>query len=144
MDDHHFLHANGHLSLINPLFWTNSMARSGQDCYINHHSLNDSHHQQGAKGRCCAVAALQRALQGLQDVPPYGLREVLAWSPRMRLIKNGVVSCCLFQRQRWQQTLTPNGAKALYLSLSPKGNHCLAFGCSDVGDSEGVCALLEA
>lgn len=104
---------------------------------------NDSH-QQGAKGRCCAVAALQRALQGLQDVPPYGLREVLAWSPRMRLIENGVVSCCLFQRQRWQQPLTTNGAKALYLSLSLKGNHRLAFGCSDFGDSEGVCALLEA
>eukprot|EP00913_Durusdinium_trenchii_P030744 g28796.t1 len=30
-----------------------------------------------AKGRCCAVAALQRALQGLQDVPSYGVREVL-------------------------------------------------------------------
>ena len=59
---------------------------------------NDSQHQQGAKGRCCAVAALQRALQGLQDVPPYGLREVLAWSLRGRLIKNGVVLYCLFQR----------------------------------------------
>jgi len=32
--------------------------------------------KEGAKGRCCAVAALQRALQGLEDVPPYGLREV--------------------------------------------------------------------
>ena len=42
---------------------------------------------QGDKGRCCAFAALQRALQGLQDVPPYGLREVLAWSPRGLLMK---------------------------------------------------------
>ncbi|CAK9002831.1 unnamed protein product [Durusdinium trenchii] len=68
-----------------------------------------------AKGRCCAVAALQRALQGLQDVPSYGVREVL--------ILLASVATCNLQELAMEDllpTLRLKNIRVSVVSLSPE------------------------
>ncbi|CAJ1452850.1 unnamed protein product [Effrenium voratum] len=71
--------------------------------------------KEGARGVCCAVSALQRALQGLDNAPTYGLREVL-----VLLASVGTNNLQDLTLEEVTPSLRAKGLRVSVVSLSPE------------------------